>query len=322
MLPASNRGAGQTLCFPDVCNTPVGPATVPIPYPNIGMKMQAVPFSVTTKVSMMNALNLMSSIPMTMGDNAGVAHPTFMGAARFTMGNPIVFVDKLPAINLTSLCNGNNMNAPVGSVLVPSAVNVFYTLASEGPAADWLCEVRARLERLAGAEVSASLSEDGVLALRIGAFPADVVRRVQATLAGLDLGAVRSIALDLRGNPGGELSAAIDLASEFLPAGSVVARVVDADGDEEPLSTSRPPRFVAPVVIFVDGGTASAAEIFAAGLRHAGRATLVGEPTYGKRVATGLVASDDGAVVGHLLSWVGEGSEPIVPDAPVPPAAG
>ena len=317
MLPASNRGAGQTLCFPDVCNTPVGPATVPIPYPNIGMMAQAVAFSVTVKVSMMNALNLMSTIPVTMGDEAGVAHPTIKGAARFTMGNPLVFIDKLPAINLTSLCNGNNMNAPIGSVLVPSAVNVFYTLASEGPAADWLTEVRARLERLEGAEVTAALSDDGLLALRISAFPADLVRRVEVALGDLDLAAVRSIAIDLRGNPGGELSAALDLASELLPTGTVLARLVDADGDEEPLTTSRAPRFHQPVVVFVDRFTASAAEIFAAGLRHAGRATIVGEPTYGKRVATGVLPGEEGARIAHLLSWVGEGSEAIEPDAPL-----
>jgi carboxyl-terminal processing protease len=172
MLPASNRGAGQNLAFPDVCNTPVGPATVPIPYPNIAMNAQATAFSMVVKVSMMNALNMSSVIPMTNGDQAGVAHPTVMGAARYTMGNPIVFVDKQPAICLLCPTTGNNMNAPLGAVLVPSAVNVFYTFAADSAEATWLTDVRQRLETLRQASVTAAVAGD-VLLLRVAAFPAE-----------------------------------------------------------------------------------------------------------------------------------------------------
>src|SRR5262245_907327 len=129
MLPASNRGAGMNMGFPDVCNTPVGPATAPLPYPNIAMNAQAVPFSPIVKVSMMPALNMGSQIPMTIGDEAGVAHPTIKGPGRYTVGNPIVSIDGMPAINLGCPTTGNNMNNGLGAVLVPSAVNVFYCLA-------------------------------------------------------------------------------------------------------------------------------------------------------------------------------------------------
>ncbi|MBI4954662.1 MAG: DUF4150 domain-containing protein [Myxococcales bacterium] len=134
MLPASNRGLGVNLGFPDVCNTPAGPVTVPIPYPNIALNVQAVPFSPVVKVSMMNALNMMSRIPMTSGDEAGVAHPMFKQAGAYTMGNPVVSIDGMPAINLTCPTTGNNFNNPLGAVLVPSAVNVLYCYAGAGNA--------------------------------------------------------------------------------------------------------------------------------------------------------------------------------------------
>jgi carboxyl-terminal processing protease len=327
MLPASNRGAGQNLAFPDVCNTPVGPATVPIPYPNIAMNMQALMFSVTVKVSMMNALNMGSMIPMTNGDNAGVAHPTVMGQAKYTMGNPIVFIDKLPGICLACPTTGNNMNAPLGAVLVPSAVNVFYTLASptsEGSdgGGDLLGELRERATTLSSTDVSASF-DDGVLSLRVPAFPADIVRRVHAATHELPLEELRLLTIDLRGNPGGELSAAVDLAAEIVPEGSLVARVVDADGDEEELRTTRPPRFEVPVILFVDGGTASTAEVFAAALREAGRAILVGQPTFGKRESTALHVQPDGqATLAHVLTWLGDGQGPLAPDVAVGPSSG
>lgn len=326
MLPSSNRGAGQNLAFPDVCNTPVGPATVPIPYPNIAMNMQAVMFSVTVKVSMMNALNLGSIIPMTNGDQAGVAHTSVMGQAKYTMGHPMVFIDKLPGICLACPTSGNNMNAPLGAVLVPSAVNVFYTLARPARAVsdassgyDLLADLRERAATLGGADVVASL-DDGVLSLRVAAFPADVVRRVHAATLDLSLEGLRLLTVDLRGNPGGELSAAVDLAAEILPEGSLVARVVDSDGDVEELCTTRAPRFDLPVVLFVDGATASTAEVFASALRAAGRAILVGHPTFGKREATALRVQPDGrASLEHVSTWLGEHGGPLMPDVALSP---
>lgn len=129
MLIGSNRGAGMNIGAPDVCLTPVGPAVVPIPYPNFALNAQAVPFSPIVRLSMVNALNQGSTIPVTFGDDPGVAHPTFKGTGMYTMGNPVVYVDNLPAVNLCCPTTGNNMNDGVGMVAVPSATNVFYTLA-------------------------------------------------------------------------------------------------------------------------------------------------------------------------------------------------
>lgn len=317
MLPGSNRGAGMNIHFPDVCNTPVGPATVPIPYPNIAMNAQALMFSVTVKVSMMNALNLGSIIPMTNGDQAGVAHPTVMGQSTYTMGNPLVFIDKLPGICLACPTTGNNMNAPLGAVLVPSAVNVFYTLLGDKNG-DVQTDLRERASTLSNAVVTAGL-RDGVLSMRVASFPPDIVRRVHAATLDLELADVRTIVIDLRGNPGGELSAAVDLAAEMVPEGSLIARVVDADGDMEELRTRRAPRFDVPIVLCVDEGTASAAEVFASGLRATGRAVLVGQATYGKRAIEALRVLPDGtSELSHVLSWLGEDGGPLAPDVLLP----
>src|ERR1700734_2370282 len=115
MLPASNKGVGMNIGFPDVCLTPAGPVPVPIPYPNMAMNAMAVPFVPTILVSFMPALNMMSKIPLTLGDQPGVATPLFMQMGAYTMGNPIVMLQGLPAVNLTCLTTGNNMNNPVGA---------------------------------------------------------------------------------------------------------------------------------------------------------------------------------------------------------------
>jgi carboxyl-terminal processing protease len=94
-----------------------------------------------------------------------------------------------------------------------------------------------------------------------------------------------------------------------------VARVVDADGDLEELRTRGTPRFDGPVVLLVDAATASAAEVFASGLRASGRAILVGHATYGKRAINTLHVKPDGrSELAHVLSWLGEDGCPLVPD--------
>ncbi len=94
MLAASNRSGGQNFGFPDVCNTPVGSATVPLPYPNFAAHAQATGFATTVKIENMNALTLSASIPQTTGDEGGTAHSAFMQKGQFTTGSSIVFIEK------------------------------------------------------------------------------------------------------------------------------------------------------------------------------------------------------------------------------------
>src|SRR5262245_23607913 len=125
MLPAANRGVGDGIACPDVCNTPDGSGgSTPIPYTNTAMNAQATGYSEVVKVSMMNALTTNSSISSSNGDEAGTYSST-AGKASFTSGDPIVYIDGFPAIELTSPTTQNGSNA-VGSVLVPSLTNVYF----------------------------------------------------------------------------------------------------------------------------------------------------------------------------------------------------
>ena len=88
----------------------------------MAMHALAVPFCPTILLSMVPAINMGSMIPMTMGDDPGVANPMFMQMGTFTMGNPKVFLQGLPAITMTCATTGNNMNNAVGLVSVPSVM--------------------------------------------------------------------------------------------------------------------------------------------------------------------------------------------------------
>jgi carboxyl-terminal processing protease len=339
MLPATNRGVGMHIGFPDVCLTPVGPAVVPIPYPNFALTAQAVPFSPVVKVSGVNALNIASKIPMTFGDDPGTAHPVFKQVGQYVMGNPIVNIDRLPGVNLLCPTTGNAMNNALGAVLVPSAVNVFYTFrndVAEGPSdaadpyggelhLDALQALAGEMRQAASTAVVGEALPGGVGYLRLPLFTMELPTLVHNAIRALEEGGARALILDIRNNPGGDLDAFLRLAADFLPRGAVLARLTDADGDEEVIRVTQEGPCALPLIVLVDRGTASAGELFAGCLKAHGRALLVGETTYGKGAAQKVGLAPDGssavyktAVICVLPSGEAIDGAGITPDIEIP----
>ncbi|MDC3961335.1 S41 family peptidase [Polyangium jinanense] len=301
MLPASNRGAGMNFGFPDVCLTPTPVGPVPIPYPNIAMNAQASVFSPIVKVSGVHALNLGSMIAMTSGDEAGTAHWTVKGPGKYIMGNPIVFVDKMPAINLTCPTMGNTGNNALGAVVVPSAVNVFYGYAQSPAAAspDSVSATRAAalgdaiLGRAGTAPLAAAMLDDGIGYVRVALVTTDITSRFHVAARNLEAEGARALVLDLAGCPGGDVDALVAWAATFLDAGAEIVRIEDAEGDELIRRAALPAAYTMPLVVLVDGGTGSAAEILAAALKAHGRALVLGQRTHGKGSAQRLVPGEE-----------------------------
>ena len=120
---ANTQMMGMDMAMPDVCLTPAGPAVVPIPYPNIAMGPTAIPNQTIVFIMAMPAHNLGTIIPLTNGDNAGVAmgvaSGTVMGPSRHLTAAFTVLYGGMPATRLTSMSLQNSTNAP-GARLVPS----------------------------------------------------------------------------------------------------------------------------------------------------------------------------------------------------------
>jgi carboxyl-terminal processing protease len=116
----------------------------------------------------------------------------------------------------------------------------------------------------------------------------------------IELGMTRLI-VDLRGNGGGFLDAAIDVSSEFLSDG-VVLYQIQKGADERPFDVKRGGKYTeAPLVLLVDGGTASASEIVAGALQDYERALLIGQKTFGKGSVQSVYDLSDGSSV-HITS--------------------
>jgi carboxyl-terminal processing protease len=146
--------------------------------------------------------------------------------------------------------------------------------------------------RLAPASVQAVPGPDATAWLRIASFRTGAAREMDQGLSGL--GPVTGVVLDLRQTPGGALEEAVAVADRFLGVGEIVRVEGRGPGVAKTYaSTDAANDITVPLVVLVDGGTASAAEIVAGALKARGRAKLVGSPTFGKgSVQTWLHQSD------------------------------
>lgn len=118
--------------------------------------------------------------------------------------------------------------------------------------------------------------------LRISSFQENTVQEVKEALAQLQTLGVRALLLDLRGNAGGVFRAAVQVAELFLGEGVIVHAQSQLKEYNRPFRADFLNPFALPVVVLVDGDTASSAEMVAGALKENGRAVLVGQTTYGK----------------------------------------
>ena len=140
--------------------------------------------------------------------------------------------------------------------------------------------------------------ENGYNYIRLSDFgetSADEVH--QALLRGIHAGAKGTI-LDLRDNGGGLLDAAVNISSYFIPKDNVVVTEIDRYGNREPeYTTGKTIDGTRPVVILVNGYTASASEITSGALQDYKLATLIGTKTFGKGVVQGIFSMPNGGAL-------------------------
>jgi carboxyl-terminal processing protease len=109
------------------------------------------------------------------------------------------------------------------------------------------------------------------------------------------------IILDLRNNPGGLLANAIEIANMFLDKGIIVS-TIDADGYKTSQMSSSSPITHQPMIVLINGGSASASEILSGALRDNGRAKLVGQKSFGKGLVQAINKLEDGSGINVTIA--------------------
>jgi carboxyl-terminal processing protease len=166
-------------------------------------------------------------------------------------------------------------------------------------------------------DIEPYLTDERILVLRIKAFQQDTTTQVQDILKVYQqrTSNIRGVLIDIRDNPGGLLSAAVDLADLFLEQGLIVTTKGRIDPPQKFQAFSSPNPITYPIAILQNRFSASAAEVFAAALKEHQRAIVLGETSYGKGAIQKLFPLQQGALKltvayyytpqGHLIEGKG-----------------
>lgn len=231
--------------------------------------------------------------------------------------------DKILEINGTST-QGVDVGAAIKQIRGPKGTQVTLLMLRSG----WEKprDVKVTRDVINVPVLTTEARADGVFVIALATFTGNSPDLFRSALREFVESGSSRLILDLRGNPGGYLDAAVDMASWFLPSGSVVVSE-DYAGHADNI-THRSSGYDVfnenlKMVILVDHGSASASEILADALRHHGVAQLVGTNTFGKGSVQELVEiTSETALKLTVARWLGPDGEPIpttgiVPDVEV-----
>jgi carboxyl-terminal processing protease len=167
--------------------------------------------------------------------------------------------------------------------------------------------------------VKSEMLEDGIAYVRLLEFSERTGADLDAALKELKEEGLRSIILDIRNNPGGLLSVAAEVSDVFLEKGRLIVYTESRDSTQDMrFNSKRKPTIGAdvPMVVLVNGGSASASEIVAGAMMDWGRAVIMGEKTFGKGSVQSIIPMSDGSALrlttaryltpnGHSINGVG-----------------
>jgi carboxyl-terminal processing protease len=216
-------------------------------------------------------------------------------------------IDDTPAAR-AGIKAGDTIIAVDGKTLTPASAagqgplrgepgsTVKLTIAREGEARPLQISVTRGTIKIAS--VRGRMLEPGYAYIRVSAFQADTAADFESTLKRLQAGSgdkLRGLVLDLRSNPGGLLTTAVQIADDLLDSGGIVStRGRTPISDAKFSATPGDLMHGAPVAVLVDAGSASASEVLAGALHDNKRARVVGSRTFGKGSVQTLLPLDNG----------------------------
>lgn len=189
---------------------------------------------------------------------------------------------------------GMDINDAVNRIRGPVGSTVTLSIQRDNEQLDFEIE-RAQIEiHPVRYSLRADASANGIGYIRLTQFSANAAEEMQDAIRDLEQQNVDGYVLDLRSNPGGLLYSSIDIARMWLEEGTIVS-TVDRQGVSDQEQANGRALTDRPLVILVDGGSASASEILSGALQDNDRAILVGTQTFGKGLVQSVRPLGDGS---------------------------
>lgn len=232
--------------------------------------------------------------------------------AGLLAGDKIIEIDGFVASKMT-------IDEAIDLIRGEKGTDVNLTIIREGEAGTKEVSVTRDLIKIPNIE--AFLREDGVFVINLFSFSKNSQKEFEGALSKFAESRSNKLLLDLRNNPGGFLSSAIDIASWFVPTGDPIVTERGKEGSEEKIYRSRGHSLGGnfDMVVLVNGGSASASEILAGALQEYGVAELVGTQTFGKGSVQELIRFDDGTELKITIAkWLTPGGISITENGLTP----
>lgn len=194
---------------------------------------------------------------------------------------------------------GLELTEIVSRVKGEEGTKVHLTIYRDGES-DYL-EIDVTRKKIESPTVSYEMYDDGIGYIQIREFDEVTTDQFAEALAVVKGSDARGLILDLRGNPGGSLPVVVDIARSILPKGLIVY-TEDKYGEREEYSCDGKNELRIPLVVLVNGNSASASEILAGAIKDYGTGTLIGTTTFGKGIVQRVLPLTDGTALKLTVS--------------------
>ena len=190
---------------------------------------------------------------------------------------------------------GLSLNDAVG--LLKNSENDTVTLSIEREGEADLIETEVTKEKLAAIVADGKMLDDKIGYLAISEFTGLTSEQFQKVYQSLQDQGMERLIIDLRNNPGGEVTTVVSMADYILKDGGRILTVANKKGTEETYDAEDGHSLEIPMVVLVNGNSASASEVFTGAMKDYGVATIVGTKTFGKGIVQTLMPLSDGSAI-------------------------
>ena len=223
---------------------------------------------------------------------SGVFEGTPAEEAGLRVGDVIYMVNVEPM-------QGLELSEIVGKIKGQEGTKVDLTIYREGEA-DYL-QIPVERRKIESPTVKYELYDDKTGYIQITEFDEITVDQFAEAMAALREQGMEGLILDLRANPGGNLSAVVEIARQMLPEGLIVY-TEDRDGNRTEYTCDGKNVFDMPLVVLINGYSASASEILAGAIKDYGIGELIGTTTFGKGIVQKVMSLSDGTALKLTVS--------------------
>lgn len=190
---------------------------------------------------------------------------------------------------------GTDINSVVAKIKGESGTSVNLTVYR--PSTEEYIDMTVERRVVQNPTVTSEMKDGNIGYIQVTEFDEVTVEQFNTAISQLQSQGMEGLVVDLRDNPGGLLSSVCDMLDRILPEGDLLVYTMDKDGNREEHYAENEDTLDLPMIVLVNGNSASASEIFTAALQDYGKATIMGTTTFGKGIVQVILPLGDGSAV-------------------------